>query len=289
MKKRDKQDLVVGLFPTKYKLEEPRLNKPVCHQQIEDGQISGSMLLQDIDTAKINKRKNITYFCPNNIAILLSISSKALEQAEQLHRDVFDNQSVNVELEKTNEDRKVFLTQISSKVCDYIEYIQTALVFGYTALETFANLSIPEDYTYEMENKSKGIKEVYDKTAIERWLSLKTKFQFILRDIYQTKKLESQKWWCYFSDLEKYRNEIIHQKSINSTQFYKAYFRNNIFAICESPLSIIRFFYEQHAEKNSTNPIWPWLVNEKNYFPVSTKFKSENFEVIRNLYEGIKK
>lgn len=289
MRKREKLGLVVGLSPTDYKVKDPRLNKPVCHQKVKNGQVIGPMLLQDIDIARIDAGKSITYFCPNNIAILLSASSKALMQAKQLYKDVLNNPAVIVELEKAKENRTVFLNQISSKVCDYIELIQIALVFGYTALETFANLSIPDDYTYKTTSKSKGIEEAYDKTAIERWLSLKIKFQDILRDIYQTKKLESQKWWIYFTDLEKYRNQIIHQKSINSTEFYKPYFNSQIFAICEVPLSVIKCFYEQHAEKNRTNPIWPWLVQGKNYFPVSTEFESEHFEVIGNLYEGMNK
>ena len=183
---------------------------------------------------------------------------------------------------------KVDLNSISSKVCDYIECIQTAIVFGYTALETFANLSIPEGYRYNTRNNYKGTTEVFDKKAIERWVSLKVKFQFILKEVYKTKKPELQKWWGHFLNLEKYRNDIIHQKSINNTSFYKTYFKRTIYSICESPVSIIKFFYQAHAENNRTNPLWPWLVNEQNYFPI-TEFNSKNFEVIGNLYEGIKK
>jgi hypothetical protein len=54
-------------------------------------------------------------------------------------------------------------------------------------------------------------------------------------------------------------------------------------------LLIIKFFYEAHAENNSTNPIWPWLVNDKNYFPINDQYDAKHFEVIGNVYEGIKK
>lgn len=191
MKKNDKKGLVVGLFPDQYKVVDSRLNKPVCFQQIENGTVTGSMLLQDLDTVTINKNKEISYFRPNNIALLLSVNSKSLEQAKTLYNDFFQNSSVEVELKKIEGDKKTFLNGISSKVCDYIEYIQTAIVFGYTALETFANLSIPDEYTYVIQNSSKGTSEIYDKKAIERWLSLKVKLQQILREIYKTKKLDS--------------------------------------------------------------------------------------------------
>jgi hypothetical protein len=287
--KNHKTRLVVGLFPEQYQIADLRFNKPVCYQKIEDGEITGSMLLQDLDAAEIEKGKEVIYFCPNNIAVLLSISSKSLDKARELHDKFFHSQSAEFRLEKIEGDKRTFLNGVSSTVCDYVEYMQTAVVFAYTALETFANLSIPEGYKYQTEKQSKGITEVYDKSAIERWLSLKIKIQHILGEIYCTKKVESQKWWAHFLNLEKYRNDIIHQKTINSTSFYKEYFKTAVFQSCECPLLIIKFFYEAHAENNRTNPIWPWLVNDKNYFPVSDQFDSSNFEVIGNVHEGIKK
>ncbi|MFH1648438.1 MAG: hypothetical protein ABIA11_01740 [Patescibacteria group bacterium] len=287
--KTHKTGLVVGLLPEQYRIADLRLNKPVCHQQIEGGKITGSMLLQDIETALIEKGKEITYFCPNNVAVLLSISFKSLGKASELYDKFFHSPSMEFRLEKIEEDKKTFLNRVSSTVCDYIEHIQIAVVFAYTALETFANLSIPEAYLYQTESKSKSTRETYDKEAIERWLSLKVKVQYILREIYGTAKVERQKWWGHFSDLEKYRNDIIHQKTITSTSFYKEYFKAKVFRACESPLPIIKFFYEAHAENNRTNPIWPWLVNEKNYFPVNVQYDSRSFEVIGNVYEGIKK
>ncbi len=289
MKKINKMGLVVGLFPEQYQIEDMRFNKPVCHQKIEDGKITGSMLLQDIETALIDGKNEITYFCPNNIAILLSIGSKALLSAKMLYSENYYSPSVDFRLENVKGDKKGFLNRVSKTVCDYIEYIQTSIVFAYTALETFANLSIPDGYTYKVENKSKGIVEIYNKEAIERRLSLKIKLQYILRQIYDTEKLEDQKWWGYFSNLERFRNDIIHQKTINSADFYKDYFNKTIFQICETPLPIIQFFYEAHAEHNSTNPIWPWLVNKKNYFPINVQYNAKGFEVIGNVYEGIDK
>jgi hypothetical protein len=284
-----KTGLIVGLYPEQYQIADPRLNKPVCIQKIEDGKITGSMLLQDLETAPIEKDKAITYFCPNNIAILLSISSNSLGKAKKLYDKFFQSPSMEFRLEKIEGDKKAFLNRVSSTVCDYIESVQAAIVFAYTALETFANLSIPEKYQYQTINKSKGITEIYNKVAIERNLSLKVKVQHILQEIYHTEKPERQRWWGHFSNLERHRNDIVHQKTINSTSFYKEYFKRTIFRACESPLPIIKFFYQAHAKHNRTNPIWPWLVNEKNYFPVNTQFNSRKFEVLGNIHEGIKK
>lgn len=291
MKKREshsKISLVVGIEPQNYRVAEPRLNKPVCFKKIEGGTEVGSMLAQDLEEIIIRGTR-LTYFTPNNIAILLSISNKSLAKAESIFSEKLDPQQVNLALQNAGINKVGFLNKKSSEVCDYIESIQTSITFAYTALETFANLSIPEDYIYEVKVKTKGTKELYGKEAIERWVTLRDKLLYALPDVYGCKKPDKEKSWSYFIKLEKYRHDIIHQKSINSTEFYKTYFKRDIFDVCNSAEKIIRFFYKQNAEKNRTNPLWPWMINSENYFPVTHSFDSQNFEVIGNLYEGYKR
>lgn len=291
-KKRKDRDgklaLVVGTTPDRFNLADSRLMKPVCHQTYEGGALQGSMLIQDIDKVSLSKKNNITYFVPNNVALLLSVSEKALNEAKKIYTSNFTNQKIELDLDKMNGDRKMMMNQASSLVCDYLESIQTSIVFGYTALEAFVNLSIPENFTHTTEKNSKGISEVFDKKAIERWLPLKTKIKNILTEIYSTKRIDSQKWWGQFLNLEHYRNDIIHQKSISHTEFYKVYFKQNIFSICKSPTDVIRFFHDSHAEDNRTNPIWPWMEGAES-LPVNTSYDSSKFEVVGNMYEGIKK
>lgn len=291
MKKREsrsKISLVVGIEPQNYRVAEPRLNKPVCFKKIEGGTEVGSMLVQNLEEIIISGTR-LTYFTPNNIAILLSISNKSLAKAKNIFSEKLDPQKVNLALQNAGINKVDFLNKKSSEVCDYIELIQTSITFAYTALETFANLSIPEDYIYEVKVKTKGTKELYDKEAIERWVTLRDKLLYVLPNVYGFKKPDKEKGWSYFIKLEKYRHDIIHQKSINSTEFYKTYFRRDIFDVCNSAEKIIRFFYKQDAEKNRTNPLWPWMINSENYFPVTYSFDSQNFEVIGNLYEGYKR
>jgi hypothetical protein len=283
-----KQGLVVGTTPDRYRLVDNRLMKPVCHQSYEGGALKGSMLIQDIDRVSLSKKRNVTYFVPNNIALLLSVSDKALQEAKKIHTKYFSNKGIELALDKMTGDRKEMMNNASSIVCDYLESIQTSIVFGYTALEAFVNLSIPEGYEYTAEKNSKGISEIYDKTAIERWLPLRTKVKSILSEIYKTKKIDSQKWWGHFLNLESYRNEIIHQKSISHTEFYKVYFKQSIFSVCQSPVELITFFHDSHAEDNKTNPLWPWLKGLET-LPINREYDSSKFEVIGNMHEGIKK
>lgn len=286
--KEKKFSLVVGTTPNRFETSERRLMKPVCHQEHQGGELTGSMLVQDLDRLNILKNQTLTYFVPNNIALLLSVSSRALNDARRLFAENIVASELELDITKVTGDKKAAMETLSSLICDYLEYIQTAIVFGYTAIESFANLSIPNDYVHQRVVKGNDQQECLDKEAIERWLPLKTKLKTILRDVYQTERVEQQKFWEKFSTLEKYRNAIVHQKSISHTEFYKDYFKKNIVGICQSPDALIKFFYNSHAEENRTNPIWPWMDGDTN-LPLNTSFSSSNFEVVGNLYEGFRK
>ncbi|WP_086480783.1 hypothetical protein [Oceanospirillum sanctuarii] len=285
--KNGKISLIVGTTANSYSIIDRRLMKPICHQKLDNANLQGSMLLQEIDQVSLNRSRKISYFVPNNISLLLSVSEKSLKEARMIHAQYLSNKEIEFDLNNMTEDRKGMMGKASSLVCDYLESIQTSIVFGYTALEAFVNLSIPSDYTYKTDKNNKGICEIFDKNAIERWLPLKTKVKSVLSDVYSTKSVTSQNWWDNFICLENYRNEIIHQKSINHTEFYKVYFKPNIFKICESPSELIQFFHDSHISMNRTNPIWPWLKDDET-LPVNTTYNASQFEVIGNLYEGFR-
>ncbi|MEM5527874.1 hypothetical protein WN093_03485 [Gammaproteobacteria bacterium AS21] len=280
---KSKNSLVVGLTPDGYKISDLRMTKPTFH--FAKGS-SDSMLTQDIDTVKLNRSRKISYFVPNNIGMLISVSAKASNRGKEIFDQKFKNSKYELDVTKLAGNKYDAIGSISKDVYDYIEEIQSAIVFAYTALEAFANLSIPQGYIYKAKKNSKGISESYDKVAIERWLSLKVKMKSILPELYETKAVEKQRWWGQFVTLEEYRNEIIHQKSIGSTEFYKAYFKESIFNIINCIESVISFFYVAHHANGKTNEVWPWL---KGYTDIpSSEFQKKNFEVAGNVYEGFK-
>ena len=102
----------------------------------------------------------------------------------------------------------------------------------------------------------------------------------------ETPAVEKQKWWGQFVMLEEYRNEIIHQKSIGATEFYKAYFKDSIFNIINCMESVISFFYLAHQANGKTNEVWPWLKEHADI--PSVEFQQNLFEVNGNVYQGCK-
>lgn len=282
-----KNSLVYCINPNQYEIFDERINKPVWTRKIEDGEEVGSMVLQELD--EINFPKNpFEFFAPNNVGMLLSVSQRYKDSAYEIYDKRINPKKVDHSL-KSNTDKKKFLQEQSTLAADYIEHIQIAIVFAYTAIESFSNLSIPEKYKYEVKVKNKGITEVYDKPAIERWISLSDKLSNILTDIYKTPKIESEKFWGNLKTLEKHRHNIIHQKSITRTELYKDYFKEQIFKQIESAQLTLQFFYDAHSNDNKTNPLWPWSIGKDKSFPMTESFDSKNFEVIGNLHEGKKK
>lgn len=231
---------------------------------------------------KNSKQNNILgYYAPNNVGILLSIANKALFNAQKIYNDKIDPNKYNHTdtLDGTSANG---LSENTLIVYEFIEAIQTSIVFGYTAIESFTNLSIKENYQYKNVINNKGIIEIYDKKAIERWLSLDVKISNILVDIYQSISIKEEKIWREFKEFEECRNQIIHQKSIDINRFYEVYFNQEIFEICSVPEKIIKYFFEKGIEKGVNNVLWPLVVNTVNPIQVFGKTKKISIE-----YAGI--
>ncbi len=261
----DKGNYILAFRPEDYEIFEYRINKPISFKDPKDAS-QVHFVLQSSDEIRINSKQSLQYFVPNNIALLLSISEKALVRALTVFKDSINPDKPTNDISKIGNEKKVEFLKTKSKVyCDYIEEIETAIVFAYTAVEAFANISIPEDYLFLSEEKE-GV--LYKKKAIERWTSLNEKVSKILPEVYQTSGIKTKTFWSSFKLLEEYRNAIIHQKSVDRADFFKSYFKDNISNICKSGEAVIRFFYDAHSQQNKTNPLWPWMIGKEKDFPI---------------------
>ncbi len=269
---KEKMSLVISANPDQFKIFNNRLKRPI-HFLSREG--TGEALMLEGDEAKIGT-KMVRYFTPNNIGILLSVSNKSLEEAKGLLKEIKRRKKIENPLEEIKDS--------SAIICDYIEQIQTSIVFAYTSIEAFVNLSIPRDYEYYRIKKEAGVhyESKFQGDAIERLLPLKTKLKEILPDIYETNPIQKEKFFSNFDRLEHLRNRIIHQKSIEHTELYKEYFRESIFPVCDVANDLISFFYENCEEDFSTNPIWPSISGKENSFPKSF-YNSNDFEVVGSI------
>ena len=190
-------------------------------------------------------KKTLHFTPPNNVALLLSIAKKSRNQA----KGIFYKQ-----LTKLLNDKQeyVFNGDDLTRLYDYFEHIQTSIIMSYTAIESFVNIAIPEEYEYETHN-GKGIKEIWDKSAIERYKSTSDKLKDFLPNILNIDTPVTQQFWDNFIRLEKLRNDLIHPKGIKKSNLksplYSELLKDSVFAIIDSATSIISYFCNADFQK----------------------------------------
>jgi hypothetical protein len=196
------------------------------------------ILLQEIDEVKLKKR-SIQYLAPNNIALSLNIALSASTKAKKFYDEVLNKVSYC----KSEYKCRYFN---HSDIYDYLEQIQISVIFAFTAVESFANIAIPDNFTYERLN-NKGIREVLTKENIERWCSTTEKVEAILPLVFGIKGPKESPFWSDFKMLEKLRNDIVHPKTTSKkmeipTDYLKRFFDVSIFRIFDSARSVINHF-----------------------------------------------
>lgn len=195
-----------------------------------------------LDHSEIYKldNKKISFKAPNNISICLSISEREYDVA----KDMFIR-LVRPKL-KSPKDNIEFETTEINDLYDYFEHLQISLIFIYTAVEAFANIAIPREFTYEKLNNKK-VKEIWNKESIERWLPTSEKISNIIPSILKLKSPKTEPFWADFTKLEEIRNEIIHQKTVTnennvSSKYLKEFFDENVFKVIRAGFSVIEYF-----------------------------------------------
>ena len=112
--------------------------------------------------AEVDYQTNrIAFSIPNATALFLNLSRRYYESASMIAQTF----SAGSKLQSL-QDVDVF---------SYLENIMASIAFAYTALEAFANEEIPDDYVYTIVKTRHS--EIYNKSQIERALSLQTKLR----------------------------------------------------------------------------------------------------------------
>lgn len=88
-----------------------------------------------------------------------------------------------------------------------------AIIFAYSALESFANENIPNEYIFKTIRNDKKCEESYDKEQIERSLSLEIKLGDILPSVMSVANPKGKPVWNKLKSLKNLRDKIIHMKS----------------------------------------------------------------------------
>ena len=160
-----------------------------------------------ISTIKFDQ-KLLSLKLPNTTALFLDFSYKLWQETQNiLENKIFlDTKSKNV-------PNNTIYPKNDDDFFNLIEKRMAYIVFSYSALESFANENIPDNYILEVTRNDGKCTEKYNKEQIEKWLSLDIKLGEILPQIMNVSSPKGGPLWNKYSTIKQLRDRIIHMKS----------------------------------------------------------------------------
>jgi len=206
-------------------------------------------LSRSIEEMDIKKHK-VRFITPSMVALQINIANEALREVK-----VLNNKIQNLHSQQKLDDGSInnLLIEHTLEVYNFIEHAQKAIIFSFTALETFINLSIPNDFIWKKITSRKT--EVYDKEQIERYISWKEKINLVVTDIYEVPQIKKMGFWSDLIELLDIRNRLIHIKSSDDTEVLNDLLNKNIFKICFSSQEYINYVSENMVENDNVKAI----------------------------------
>nr|WP_131515330.1 hypothetical protein [Pseudomonas chengduensis] len=156
-----------------------------------------------VSVIQLTKKKLLTIPIPNATASMLNASARAFESAYSLRVSGGIDKSLKKDVSFNSETDAV----------DYIERMIESIVLAYSAIEAFANESIPTDYYYAKKKNSDLLLEASSKETIERHISTDEKLTNVLPEVFGCKSPKGTQCWQNYKKLKNSRDRIIHMKT----------------------------------------------------------------------------
>lgn len=134
---------------------------------------------------------------PNASALYLDYSHRLHHQALDLYREA---------------ERKTSHNYIPDKLSfPFFQKIMGAIIFAFSAIETFANAEIPDDHMHF--RKWKDIYVAESKSTIERWKSLDVKLGEIIPEVLKVPSPKGTHIWQDYMRIKDLRDRVVHLKT----------------------------------------------------------------------------
>lgn len=151
------------------------------------------------------KGVEVNIITPNPTAMFLNLSNVSYAQSIKIF-------NFNELLNTDNFDEKDYFNSL--------EYYMASIIFAFTALETFANYSIPDLYEFKKLREDKKCFEIYDKEKIEKNINLDIKLGEILPEVLNIPSFKGNSLWAEYLELKRIRDRLIHLKTID-TEYHR--------------------------------------------------------------------
>jgi hypothetical protein len=235
-----------------YPLADYRIMRPAAFLEKGGDKV---IFVQQVTLLQVAQRA-YSFPAPNAITLFYNKSWKELQAAKKIYYQL---------IQQVTQQRETLINQPDriSQLYDYLEHIQTSVITIFSALEALSNVAIPETYTHTKTN-GKGIREIWDKAALERWSSTEEKIGKIVPEILQIKSPKTLPEWELFKKLKDLRDAIIHQKQSHSNQgeiesgFHQILLDESVFTKIMAGFALINYF----CEKDEKHRYFPMLKPE---------------------------
>lgn len=160
--------------------------------------------LGSIATTELIGGKIISFSLPSAPALFLSLARRAHERRVAIPVDAAFIKHPPPQGTWPEDHREVF---------DFFEVFVAETIFSFTAVEAFANESIPTTFSYK--RMWKGEEEVLQGHDIERAVSLDDKLKYVIPKAHNVASPTGSAAWNKYIELKRVRDRLIHLKSID--------------------------------------------------------------------------
>ncbi|MBI4948201.1 hypothetical protein HY844_01420 [Candidatus Berkelbacteria bacterium] len=156
-----------------------------------------------VSIATSEKMGNIISFgLPSSPALFLHLSYKAYSKIRNINpTDLF------------NYHPQGYWPDDHGQLFDFFENFIEHIVFAQTALEAFANEVIPFSFVFEC--KINGVKKMYVKDELERWVTLDEKLSTLLPKALNCSTIKGLTQWNKYKEIKDIRDRVIHLKMVD--------------------------------------------------------------------------
>lgn len=154
-------------------------------------------------TEKLSKR-HLSFGLPSAPALYLSLARSAHAQRMAIDVDACFVAHPKPQGTWPEDHRPLF---------DFFEAFIAEVIFSFTAIEAFANESIPANFSYAWKNTKET--KLIARAEIERYVQLDEKLKQVLPQAHNIKSPSGTKAWQGFKELKAVRDRLVHMKSID--------------------------------------------------------------------------
>lgn len=207
----------------------------------------------------------ISFPVPNPVALYISLARKAGTKGKAAIKLLKHLEPSSGQFKRLkNEDEEIFF--------DGIEQLVACVIFSYSALEAFANISLPNEFSYQRPRGDKKCTEVFSRDQVERYLSLSEKLDKLLPQVFDIVSPKGTSSWQKFVDLQRLRDRFVHLKfddwqSVSKLDNLSATIWTQLLAtdvphIYRTSIDLISYFCQNSYERRWLSKIKDKIDNE---------------------------